>query len=853
MKSGKTLLIDGHGLVFRAFFALPRMNAPDGTPTNAVLGFANMFLKVLNDLSPENVAVCFDSSTPSFRKDLFPGYKEGRQPTPEDFKPQIPLVKEFLRLLGHPVLEIEGVEADDLLASLAETVLESGGEVVLLTADKDFLQLLKPGVSILKPVKGISEFENLDQGSFVERFGFNPEHFVTWLSLTGDSVDNIPGIPGVGEKTASSLVSRFNTVEELLSNLDQLPAKIAEKLRTGEDRLKLNVELVTLKKDLPFDPGLLVPHAPDTVLLEKWTGRLGMKQLAKRLNLSQTPSSVSPEPQGSLSLEVPKQAKDFSPLAETLKKPPFALALKTRALPAKNSEVVSAFLFSSDGSCTLFDRSSSLDPSVLDAVLEHGTLALWDLKELSSSTGWEPKAYDRLTDLRVCRYLLHPERPLSAPANTEDSLQSVAFSYLAEAGKMNDELRNLGLEELARTIDLPISPVLAKLEKAGIGVDREELSALGTDLRRRADRISDEISSKTGTFVNLNSPQQVGQLLFEKLGLSVLKTKKTGPSTDASVLEALALDPVKGEIPRLLLEYRELSKLASGFVDAFLNIAEPSTGAIHSTFDPLATATGRLASRDPNVQNLPQFGEWAKRFRKCLVPREKGRLFVSADYSQIELRVLAHLCGDKKLREAFEAGRDIHTETASWVFNVHPSMVTPDLRRAAKAVNFGLLYGMSGHGLAQRLGVGRNDAQSMIERYFAALPSVRDYLENSVTEAKRQGFTRSLFGRIRPLDEVSTANGRGTDALRRIALNTPIQSTAADIAKLAMIAYSKTAQALDGNHPLVLQVHDSIVCETPPAEAGETASVLRQTMESIVSLSVPLTVDIKMGESFAEI
>lgn len=853
MNKGKTLLIDGHGLAFRAFFALPRMNAPDGTPTNAVLGFANMFLKVLNDLSPENVAVCFDSPAPSFRKDLFPEYKEGRQPTPEDFKPQIPLVKEFVRLLGYPVLELEGVEADDLLASMAETILKSGGEVVLLTADKDFLQLLKPGVSILKPVKGISEFEKLDGGTFLERFGFSPENFVTWLSLTGDSVDNIPGIPGVGEKTASSLVGRFNTVEELLANLDQLPLKIAEKLRTGEDRLKLNVELVTLKKDLPFDPALLMPRAPDSALLEKWTLRLGMKQLAKRLNLPQIPASVSQESQGTFLLEVLRQAKDFSPLAATLEHPPFALALHTRALPAKNSEVVDAFLLSSGGSCTLFDRSSPLDSSVLDAVLEHGALALWGLKELSSSTGWEPSAYDRLTDLRVCRYLLHPEIPLPAPAATEDSLLPVAHSFLAEAAKVNEKLRDLGLDTLARSIDLPISPVLVKLEKTGIGVDHNGLSTLGTDLRRRADRIAEEIASKTGSSVNLNSPQQVGQLLFEKLGLSVLKTKKTGPSTDASVLETLALDPVKGEIPRLLLEYRELSKLASGFVDAFLNAADPSTGAIHSTFDPLATATGRLASRDPNVQNLPQFGEWAKRFRKCLVPRVKGRLYVSADYSQIELRVLAHLCGDKKLREAFETGRDIHTETASWVFNVHPSMVTPDLRRTAKAVNFGLLYGMSGHGLAQRLGVGRNDAQSMIERYFSALPSVKDYLENSVAEAKRQGFTRSLFGRIRPLSEVSTANGRGTDALRRIALNTPIQSTAADIAKLAMIAYSKTDPALDGDHPLVLQVHDSIVCETPPAEAEETARLLRRCMESVVSLSVPLTVDIKMGESFAEI
>ena len=854
MKQKTLLLIDGHGLVFRAFFALPQMNAPDGTPTNAVLGFANMYLKVLHDLAPESVAVCFDSPVPSFRKELFPDYKEGRHPTPESFKPQLPLVKEFLHLLGCPVLEQEGVEADDLLATVAEKAHLAGWEVVILTADKDFLQLLKPGVSLIKPLKGISEFETLDVGSFFERFGFSPEFFTTWLSLTGDSVDNIPGVSGIGAKTASALVQKYPTLESLFENLQDLPPKMAEKIRSNEERLKLNMELVALKKDYRFELDQLVQENPKTALLEIWTRELGLKQLARRLQLEpQNEEKIEPQAQGTLSLEEIYPETGSAELSKVLSVPPFGLSFITKQLPARRSEIAGACLASSDGSYTIFSPSSPLSVPVLERILDQGPLAVCGLKELCSATGWEPKDYGRLTDNHVARYLLHPERTFPGAETMEVSLASKASRILSEALSLSENLRSLDLEKLARTIDMPLAPVLVRLEQYGIGADTTALANLSGDLKQRIEQISSEIAGKTGVTINLNSPQQVAGLLFDKLGLGVLKKKKTGPSTDASVLETLALDPSKGEIPRLLLEHREASKLLTGFVEAFLKLVEPSTGAIHSTFDPLATATGRLTSKDPNVQNLPQFGDWSGRFRKCLIPRGEGRIFLSADYSQIELRVLAHLCGDEKLRGAFESGRDIHTETASWVFNVRPSLVTPDLRRAAKAVNFGLLYGMSSHGLGQRLGVGRNQAQAMIDRYFSSLPSVRDFLENTVLEAQRRGWTRSLFGRIRPLSEVSMANGRGADAIRRIALNTPIQSAAADVAKLAMISYSRTKPALDGRHPLVLQVHDSLVCECPEEDVERTSGILRETMENAVRLSVPLTVDIKLGGSFASV
>ncbi len=850
MKKKTLLLIDGHGLAFRAFYALPMMNAPDGTPTNAVLGFANMYMKVLRDLSPEKVAVCFDSPVPSFRKALFTEYKEGRQPTPENFKPQLPLVKEFLELIGCPVLERNGVEADDLLATIAEKARQAGWDVVLLTADKDFLQLLKPGITILKPVRGISEFETLNEETFRERFGFSPSSFKTWLSLTGDSVDNIPGVPGVGEKTASTIVQKYPTLEALFQNLDSLPPRTAEKIRSCREQLELNLLLVSLKEDLPFELDEISPGATKTCLLSAWMQRLGLRQLARRLNLELQEEGRDPA-DTPRTIEIGKYSPDFVPssLDEVLSTPPFGLSCKLEKLPARNFRVTAACLASSNGSIAVLETDHFLSSSFIEAILAKGPLFLSGLKEICSATGWKPTDYEKIFDCRVGRYLLHPEKQDSPSEEQNNALERNALSILREGQTLLETVRAQGLESLGRKIDMPLAFVLSGIERYGIGVDRGLLDSLAEALQERAKEISRAIFEIAKTTVNLNSPQQVATLLFKQLGFNPGKSKKTGPSTDSSVLESLAADPANGPIPSLLLEHREVSKLLYSFVETFRKMRNPNTGAVHSTFDPFATATGRLSSKDPNVQNLPQFGEWAGRFRSCLVPRSKGWKFVSADYTQIELRVLAHFCGDARLRAAFESGRDIHTETASWVFNVHSSLVTPDLRRAAKAINFGLLYGMSSHGLAQRLGLSRNEAKSIIDRYFAALPTVREYLESSVAEALKRGFTRSLFGRIRPLSEISTANGRGGDAIRRIALNTPIQSTAADIAKLAMITYSNTLE----DYPLILQVHDSLVCECPEAELEEVSGTLRKCMEGAVTLSVPLTVEIKSGDSFAAI
>jgi DNA polymerase-1 len=467
---------------------------------------------------------------------------------------------------------------------------------------------------------------------------------------------------------------------------------------------------------------------------------------------------------------------------------------------------------------------------------------------------------ERVWDAETSLYLLHPDR---ASASLRDVLESQGASTdtmplrVAEAlwpirSILCPQLEAFGLEKLQRSIDLPLCPVLVNMEQHGLGINETSFLALEKDLRQRIEAIEEELARSAGTQVNLNSPKQVGWLLFEKLGLPPLKKTKTGYSTDVSVLQMLASRP-DGDIPSLLLEHRELSKMLTGFVHPFLKARNETTGCVHSTFEHVVTGTGRLSSTNPNVQNLPIFGEWAGRFRGALIPRKKEHLFVAADYAQIELRILAHLSGEERLRTLFVEERDVHAETASWVFSVPPEDVTPELRRKAKVVNFGLLYGMSAFGLAERLAVGNGEAQELVRRYFQVFPGVREYMEGTAQEALRRGYTKTLFGRIRPLNEVTTVEGRGHGALKRVAINTPIQGTAADIAKLAMIRFHTLAMNNVPEATLVLQVHDSLVVETPSAAVQETEKILLEAMQGAVALSVPLKAQPKQGSSMRDV
>ncbi len=839
---GPVMLIDGHGLAFRAFYALPELTASDGTPTNALVGFFNMLIKLKREWTPGSISVVFDSPGPTFRHEAFAEYKDGRKPTPEEFKTQLPILKEMLSLLGIPVLCGEGVEADDVIGAMAVRISEAGNRALVVTSDKDMLQILKEGITVIRPGKGISSFNSWSRETFLDEYGFPPERMADYLALVGDSVDNVPGVPGIGDKTARRLLVSYGSLEGILEHLDDLNVSQRKKLEGNAELAKKSLFLTTLRLDAVAheEEGRRDERAFLSICRD-----MGMRALEKSLpdligedrwetwDLSE---DMSPE----VAVEVPLESLLDSELAVHCHwNGIYPMDLKPEVVVVCGEN--GAFWVGSEFPESLVNR------------IRKGPVVTSDYKRLYAFVG-APADSSRVWDLRSVDYVLHPDRSSHRISDilgnlTPGSIIEQTASLWEIKRSTAHDLRSGNLERVLIDIDLPLVPVLVEMERRGLGIDKKSMSGVIEDLELRLSKIAAEIGSAAGESINLNSPKQVGELLFERLNLPPVKKTKTGYSTDVTVLEQLADLPVpESLIPRLLLEHRELSKMLSGFAVPLLKSGDG--GVIHSTFESDSTGTGRLSSRDPNLQNLPVYGEWSERICRSLVPKKKGRCFVAADYSQIELRVLAHISGESRLVEIFEDGRDIHTETAAMVFGVHPSLVTKELRRSAKMVAFGLLYGMSPFGLARRLGVGQSEAKGIMDRYFKELPGVEAYITRSSEEAIRRGYTETLFGRIRPLNEVETGNSRDNGHLRRVAINSPIQGTAADLAKKAMIAVDRV---LDGSGEMVLQVHDSIVCECDDGDSEETLRVLQDAMESVAALSVPLVTDGKIGKTLAEV
>ena len=849
--NGKRLLIvDGHGLAFRAFYALPELNAPDGTPTNAVLGFFNMFFKIRDEWKPDLCGVIFDAPGPTFRHELFPEYKAGRKPTPPEFKVQVPLIHELLQSLGVFVAMRQGVEADDVLASVACSAVPLGIETMILSSDKDILQVIRPGVSVLRPLKGISTFSILGEGEFLRENGFPPSSMSDYLALLGDKVDNVPGLPGVGEKTARELLAAYGTLEGIYGHVELLKPALRKKFEDGRDLVFRSRELVRLRCGVQEDLEAFLPGKADMDHFISRCRSLGFSRLLERV-----------APDGALQKEESPHIPSGLPLVKSglqellaSEQLFFCPRMEGRyPLGLKLQEVV---LMDQEGKFSLLSGEEAAE-----AISEAGKkfLVMPDFKEASACMGTGAFNPSRVWDFKSAHYLLHPDRGGHRVEDVlkveEGSLSLEAKAHaLAELFRKTDAaLRQYdGLRDLMMDTDIPLIPVLVEMERYGIGCSIGTYRDLERDLSARIGAIEEDVCRRGGGMINLNSPKQVAWLLFEKLGLPSGKETKTGLSTDISVLEGLsALGRPYDEVPNLLIEHRELSKMLSGFVQPLRKAAEAGNGVIHGTFEPAVTGTGRLSSRDPNLQNLPSFGDWSRRMKEGLVPQGAGRIFVGADYSQIELRVLAHLSGDARLRDAFSSGRDIHAETASWVFGLEGAMVTPELRRVAKMINFGLLYGMSSFGLAQRLAIGRQEAGDIVARYFQALPGVKEYLEGSYDEARKRGYTRTFSGRIRPLDEVPVSP-RDRGALRRVAVNTPIQGTAADIARRAMVLF---AEKYSGSKTvrLVLQVHDSLVCECAGEDGDDVEKELRALMERASTLSIPLKAESKKGKTLADV
>jgi DNA polymerase-1 len=829
-KSKKYLLVDGHGLAFRGFYALPAMNASDGTPTNAVLGFFNMLLKAMEEWSPDGVGLFFDPKGPTARGEMYAQYKEGRKPTPKEFKTQMPFILELASALGYPIFVRDGFEADDMIASSASALEDAGSMALILSADKDLLQILRGGVRMARPTKGVSEFKLYDEKIFREEYGFAPSAMADYLALVGDSVDNIPGVPGIGDKTARGLLARYGSLDEIYRALDLFPQAVKSKLESGMKSAYMSYNLVV---PLPVEPvteeAMSVGPADEdeaVALLE----RLELKNLMSRLGLRKTlhATEIKAPPPGIKPDEVSSWDEIFSENQLIIAMNPDHLmtrAGKRKKMTRDERPLLDNWL------------SAPGRELVLSGYAEHCRNMPF-LADHSSS----------IRDAALAHYFYHPDLAVHPIAEETGEILKQWDGYAGE--KHADDMLSV-----MKTIDAPLVPVLAKLSERGLKADTEALAVLDAELTSRMTKIETEIYEAAGGPVNLNSPKQVGELLFVRLRLPALKKTKTGYSTDVSVLEELSRLPEPlCEMPRKMLEYRECSKMSSGFVQPFIKHARASSdGKIHSTFLHTVTGTARLASRDPNVQNIPVFGDWAGKFRGTIVPGEDGLMFIAADYSQIELRVLAHLSGEEKLAEAFMNGRDIHLETASWVFGLEPENITPEQRRFAKTVNFGLIYGMGAHGLASRMGISRRQAAEIVDRYFGALPKVKNYLDRTAKEAKTAGYTRSIFGRIRPLAEVSTTDGRGGASLDRVAVNTPIQSAAADITKIAMIRLHDILKDSYPDTRIVLQVHDSLICETPTDRADVMERLLTDTMESVRYIGVPLKAESKRGMSLAEV
>ncbi|MGE5189288.1 MAG: DNA polymerase I [Gemmatimonadota bacterium] len=854
-------LIDGHNVLYRAFYALPRLSAPDGTPTNAVLGTARIVLKILREESPDAIAAVFDAREPTPRHALFPAYKANRLAAPEDLAAQIPVVKEAIDALGVPRLEVPGVEADDVIGTLAEAAAKEGMDVVIVSSDKDLYQLVSDRVRVRDGLKerlvGVAEVR--------ETFGVDPGQVADVLALAGDPSDNVPGVPGIGEKTASALIGEFGTLENLLAHADRVKGSRRGKIEANADVARLCGRLATIDRGVPLDvaPADLRPRGIAADRAGALFRRLGFTKLLGELGAPD--GSPLPAAGGSPAAGAP--AVPFARLdgADAL----FAAlggGAPGRAAIAWPEGPGGAAGVCVPGAGTWVLPSREAGAAARGLWQRGATVYVADGKSFLKGTGAAvPEAGFPLFDLRAAGYLLAPDEgtprlsnlferylPGAAPPaeGSGEAAAAVLAAALAALGRSLEE--RLGAADLApifRDVDMPLLPVLVGMEEKGIGIDPAVFGDLSRELAAGTADIERRVAASAGADFNINSPKQLAFVLFEKLGLPPVKRTKTGYSTDVDVLEQL-----KGlhEIPALVLEYRTLAKIRSTYVDVLPALADPRDGRLHSTFHLTQTATGRLSSSDPNLQNIPVRTELGRRIRSGFVAAP-GCLFVGADYSQVELRLLAHLSGDAALTRGFLAGEDIHAATAAGVFGVPPGEVTPELRRRAKVINFGILYGMSPFGLSRELGIGGREAKQYIDQYFGRYPGVRDYVERVKEQARRDGCVRTILGRRRFLRDINSRNKVLREAAERMAVNAPIQGSAADIIKIAMVGVAREYGRRGMRAGLVLQVHDELIAEAPAGEAAEAGRILKDAMEGAASLSVPLTVSVSAGKNWGEI
>jgi DNA polymerase-1 len=872
--SRRLFLLDGHSLAYRAFFALPTSLATTtGQITNAVYGFTSMLIKLLSEERPDLIAVAFDVGSPTVRLEKYADYKAGRAETPDEFRQQLGLIVEVLETLAVPIVRVEDHEADDAIGTLALRASERGIETVIVTADRDFFQLVRPGIRVMFNRRGISDIVLYDESGVQDRFGLPPEKYLDYVALKGDPSDNILGVPGVGEKTASKLINDFGSIEQLIERTDELKGKLRGSIEEAGDRLALNKDLARLETDLVLDV------EPEDCQMGEWDmdavhrlfTSLEFRTLLERLEEVGRATKPAIEV-AELDLREAKPAE----VASILEAP----TPKSVWVDGEQAEL-RGIAVSAGGGQAAYAAQTDLGASAA-ALAEPGAV-IWahDAKELETVVRANGGRVAGIAfDTMLAGYLLDPaqgsyplrmlcERYLGTDVvdgiDDEESAESdgglfaerpwrpaaaraAAVALLAPA--MEERIDRAGLRSLLTDVELPLSSVLARMQARGVRLDVDYLGDMAEGVRDRMATLQSEIYRHAGEEFNLNSPPQLRAILYDKLGLSPGKrTPKGQLSTDASVLEKLR---DAHPIVDALLSWRELDKLNSTYLEA-LPREVADDGRVHTSFNQTGAATGRLSSSDPNLQNIPVRSELGRQIRRAFVPGDAGQVLLTADYSQIELRILAHLSGDAGLREAFASGTDIHTATAARVFSLPEDRVDPGSRSRAKMVNYGLAYGMNAWGLASRLGIAADEAEEIMEAYFASFPSIKEYLDKQVGRAAGEGFTETMLGRRRYIPELQASNPRVRDLGRRMALNAPIQGSASDVFKLAMIAVDEGLRGVpELDCHMLLTVHDELVFEVARGDIHDAAALVKARMEGAFELSVPLRADVGWGDNWAE-
>ena len=927
------VLIDGHALVHRAFHALPPLTTGKGELVNAIYGFASTMLKVLNEVKPEYIAVAFDRAAPTFRHVEFEAYKAHRTRAPEGLPEQFARVRQLVEAFGIPIFEVDGFEADDVLGTLARQAEEREVSTLIVTGDTDALQLVSPRTQVLTPQRVFSETTIYDEEAVRQRYGLEPRQLVDFKALKGDPSDNIPGVPGIGERTAQKLLQEHGTLEGIYAHLEQLPEKQRRLLANNEAIARQSQHLATIVRDVPITLDLercrisgydrsrvvellrelefrsLLPRLPSTVEAAppEQAATVSSAPPAEPRQMEMF-AAGEPERRATVQVAPPPALGDYKvvstsaaldELVRTLAtSPEFAVDVESTGLDAMRADLVGLSFSVEPGRAyyvpvghtpeaaaesgqlplrQVVDRLGPLladarHPKVghnikfdllvlagagieLDGLAFDTMLAAYLLEAAQRPLGLKDLAFSRLgLELAPIQDLIGRGRSQVTMAEVPVGAATIYACADADASlrlrqQLEPELRQQGLWQLFTDVEMPLVPVLARMERTGVALDVPYLQAMSAELYQRVKELERRIYAEVGHQFNLNSPQQLGSVLFDELGLPSARRTKTGHSTEAAILERL-----RGAHPVLdmILEYRQLVKLKSTYVDALPALVNPRTGRVHTSFNQAVASTGRLSSSDPNLQNIPVRTELGRRVRRAFIAGEPEHVLLSADYSQVELRILAHITQDERLVGAFAADEDIHAATAAELFGVPLAAVTSEMRRLAKTVNFGVLYGMREYGLSQRADLSMEDATAYINRYLTKYAGVRGYINDTLEQVRREGYVTTLLGRRRPIPEVNSPAYPVRQAAERMAINAPIQGTAADIIKLAMIRLDEALRARGLPNALLLQVHDELLLEVPRTRLAEIAELTRETMASAFPISVPLKVDVSAGPNWDE-